>query len=143
MLKGEKMKKRNQGITLIALIITIVILLILLGVGTKIIIDGRIINSTEKVVNATNKKVEQQQATIDDLVKELNIEMGKGSIQYNKKLLKDLQDGLLLCSTAFDEETKILNILVEMSNLASFGTIEELKESTDKIDTIRNTIEYK
>ena len=137
------MKKRNQGITLIALIITIVILLILLGVGTKIIIDGRIINSTEKVVNATNKKVEQQQATIDDLVKELNIEMGKGSIQYNKKLLKDLQDGLLLCSTAFDEETKILNILVEMSNLASFGTIEELKESTDKIDTIRNTIEYK
>ena len=50
------MKEKNKGITLIVLIITIIIMLILLGVSSKILIDGKIIGSAEKAVNATNNK---------------------------------------------------------------------------------------
>ena len=49
--------RKNKGITLIALIITIVILLILLAVSIDLVIDGKIFTSAEKAVNGTNEKV--------------------------------------------------------------------------------------
>ena len=64
--------KENKGITLIAMIITIVILLILLAVSIDLIIDGKIFTSAEKAVNGTNEKVAQQQGRVDELMEILN-----------------------------------------------------------------------
>ena len=64
--------RKNKGITLIALIITIVILLIFLAVSIDLIIDGKIFTSAEKAVNGTNEKVAQQQGRIDELMEEWN-----------------------------------------------------------------------
>ncbi len=64
--------RKNKGITLLALIITIVILLILLAVSIDLVIDGKIFNSAEKAVNGTNAKVAQEQTRIDELMEEWN-----------------------------------------------------------------------
>ena len=63
--------RKEKGITLIALIITIIILLILVGVGTKVVVDGRLITSSKKSVNQINNRVEQEQTRSDYLLGEL------------------------------------------------------------------------
>lgn len=65
-------KAKNRGITLIALIITIVVMLILLGVSVDLIIDGKIFTQAETAVDKTNNKVDQQQGRIDELMGELD-----------------------------------------------------------------------
>ncbi len=65
------MKNRNKGITLIALIITIIILLILVGVSVNLLIKGDLFGSAQKAVNGTNAKVEEQQTRVDELMGEL------------------------------------------------------------------------
>ena len=65
------MQNRNKGITLIALIITIIILLILVGVSINLAIKGDLFGSAEKAVNGTNAKVEEQQTAVDELMGEL------------------------------------------------------------------------
>ena len=64
--------KKNKGITLIALIITIIILLILVGVSINLAIKGDLFGSAEKAVNGTNAKVEEQQTAVDELMGELD-----------------------------------------------------------------------
>ena len=64
--------KKNKGITLIALIITIIILLILVGVSVNLLIKGDLFGSAEKAVNGTNAKVEEQQTAVDELMGELD-----------------------------------------------------------------------
>ena len=51
-----KIVKENKGITLIALIITIVVMLILVAVGVNFAVNSNLIGHAEKTVNATNKK---------------------------------------------------------------------------------------
>ena len=63
--------KKNKGITLIALIITIIILLILVGISVNLLIKGDLFGSAEKAVNGTNAKVEEQQTRVDELMGEL------------------------------------------------------------------------
>lgn len=62
---------KKQGITLIALIITIIILLILVGVSVNLAIKGDLFGSAEKAIKGTNAKVEEQQSAVDELMKEL------------------------------------------------------------------------
>ena len=62
---------KNKGITLIALIITIIILLILVGVSVNLLIKGDLFGSAQKAVNGTNAKVEEQQTAVDELMGEL------------------------------------------------------------------------
>lgn len=66
-----KMKK-NRGITLIALIITIIILLILVGVSINLAIKGDLFGSAQKAVDGTNAKVGQEQSRVDELMGELD-----------------------------------------------------------------------
>lgn len=54
---GEQKMRKNKGITLIALIITIIILLILTGVSINLLIKGDLFGSAEKAVKGTNAKV--------------------------------------------------------------------------------------
>ena len=62
---------KNRGITLIALIITIIILLILVGVSINLAIKGDLFGSAEKAVSGTNDKVAQEQTRVDELMGEL------------------------------------------------------------------------
>ena len=64
--------KKNKGITLIALILTIVIMLILLAVGASYIINDNLIGRADNTVKAANNKINQQQTIVDDLMGELN-----------------------------------------------------------------------
>ena len=70
---------RNKGITLIALIITIILLLILVGVSINLAIKGNLFGSAEKAVKGTNAKVEEQQSRVDDLMEKLNDVENKNS----------------------------------------------------------------
>ena len=63
--------RKNRGITLIALIITIILLLILVGVSINLAIKGDLFGSAEKAVNGTNAKVEEEQTRVDELMGEL------------------------------------------------------------------------
>ena len=63
--------RKNKGITLIALIITIIILLILVGVSINLAIKGDLFGSAEKAVSGTNDKVAQEQTRVDELMGEL------------------------------------------------------------------------
>ena len=63
--------KENKGITLIALIITIIILLILVGVSINLAIKGDLFGSAEKAVLGTNDKTAQEQTRVDELMGEL------------------------------------------------------------------------
>ena len=61
-----------KGITIIALIITIILLLILVGVSINLVIKGNLFGSAEKAVDGTNAKVEQEQTRVDELMGELD-----------------------------------------------------------------------
>ena len=64
--------RKNRGITLIALIITIIILLILVGVSINLAIKGDLFGSAEKAVSGTNDKVALEQTRVDELMGELD-----------------------------------------------------------------------
>ena len=64
--------RKNEGITLIILIITIVIMLILLGVSTKIIIDSKMFNKTETAVGQTNNRIKKDDDETNYLLGELD-----------------------------------------------------------------------
>lgn len=68
--KSEKYAN-TEGITLVTLIITIILMLILIGVGVKLTIDGKLIGVAENTVNKTNDKVAIQQNTVNELMEEL------------------------------------------------------------------------
>ena len=74
--------RKNRGITLIALIITIIILLILVGVSVNLLIKGDLFGSAEKAVNGTNAKVEEQQNRVDDLMGRLE-DVNKKNATHN------------------------------------------------------------
>ena len=62
--------RKNKGITLIALIITIILLLILVGVSVNVIIKGNLFSNAQKAVDGTNAKVNEQQTIMDELMNE-------------------------------------------------------------------------
>ena len=77
--------RKNRGITLIALIITIIILLILVGVSINLAIKGDLFGSAEKAVNGTNAKVEEEQTRVDELMgklEDVNAKNSKHNWQY-------------------------------------------------------------
>ena len=93
------MKERNKGITLIALIITIILLLILSAVSVDLVINGNIFIKSEKTVKRANEKTDQQQAIENELFGELNSTKPKGikskeiihNFQYTDNTLAELK----------------------------------------------------
>ena len=93
------MKERNKGITLIALIITIILLLILSAVSVDLVIKGNIFIKSEKTVKRANEKTDQQQAIENELFGELNSTKPKGikskeiihNFQYTDNTLAELK----------------------------------------------------
>ena len=67
----QKTNFNEKGITIIALIITIILLLILVGVSINLAIKGDLFGSAEKAVSGTNDKTAQEQTRVDELMGEL------------------------------------------------------------------------
>lgn len=73
------MFKANKGITLVALIITIIVLLILAGVSITFALQGNLINNAQTAVNEYNNAATNEAAllnfinqTIDNKINEIN-----------------------------------------------------------------------
>ena len=98
--------ERNKGITLIALIITIIILLILVGVSINLAIKGDLFGSAEKAVNGTNAKVEEQQTAVDELMGELD-EVEK-EIEEQQRQQEEAEKQKNLPGTRVSENTKYI-----------------------------------
>ena len=64
--------RKEKGITLIALIMTIILLLILVGVSLNLLIKGDLFGSAEKAVSGTNAKTEEQQTREDELMGQMD-----------------------------------------------------------------------
>ena len=98
--------KKNKGITLIALIITIIILLILVGVSLNLLIKGDLFGSAEKAVEGTNAKVEEQQTAVDELMGELD-EVEK-EIEEQQRQQEEAEKQKNLPGTRVSENTKYI-----------------------------------
>ena len=69
--------KSNKGITLVALIITVIILLILSAITIDIAIDGKLFDRSKETVSEANNKLGEEQNRVDSLVNEWdNLETG-------------------------------------------------------------------
>lgn len=160
-LVGVEMEREScyleAGITLIALIITIILMLILVGVSISLVIKGNLFLNAEKAVDGTNAKVEQEQSRVDELMQRLNTEVGKGSVKYNSSKMLDLQEGIMLCKTANETSGvkdiySALNRVNELTHAATNETntdedrkalLSEIQELSKYIDRIRNNNQYK
>lgn len=76
----EKQKNTQRGITLVALVITIIVLLILAMVSIKIALDGGLIEKTKEAVGIHNEKEAEQNATLDTMTSMID--------SFNKKELE-------------------------------------------------------
>ena len=66
-------KSNKQGITLVALVVTIIVLLILAGVTiTSLLGDNGIIKKAQEAVNKMNDAIQSEQAEINALIEELD-----------------------------------------------------------------------
>ena len=94
--------RKNKGITLIALIITIIILLILVGVSVNLLIKGDLFGSAEKAVSGTNDKVAQEQTRVDELMGELD------KVEKQQKEQEEAEKQKNLPGTRVTENTKYI-----------------------------------
>ena len=60
--------KRNKGITLIALIITIIIMLILCATTITVVINSGLLDKAKTAAQLTQNSIETEQEIIDDLL---------------------------------------------------------------------------
>ena len=73
-----KMKKEDKGITLIALVVTIIILLILAGVTIYFVLNGGLIGKVEEAVDKSNQAGQNEASTLDQAVAEVDKYLGEG-----------------------------------------------------------------
>ena len=72
--------KKNLGITLIALVITMIVLLILAGITIGVVFsDNGVIKKAQEAANAQNQAVENTKKEINDLTDDLKESLGEGS----------------------------------------------------------------
>ena len=62
--------KNQKGITLIALVITITILLILAGLTVTFVVDDKVVEKAENYTQAINNQVEEQES-LSNMVRNL------------------------------------------------------------------------
>ena len=118
---------KNKGITLIALIITIIILLILVGVSVNLLIKGDLFGSAEKAVNGTNAKVEEEQTRVDELMgklEDVNAKNSKHNWQYTDSTRAKIRCTCARCKAFNDGDStgRTLSIGQEIMYTATGGT---------------------
>ena len=121
------MKERNQGITLIALVITIIVILILAGVTIETLTGNNgLIIKTNKAQEATKEKTAEERIKAEVL----------GSYGLNGKIIiKDLKINLKNIKNPeaiFDENAEEFPLLVELDGykfeINEYGSVETAKE---------------
>ena len=110
--------RKNKGITIIALIITIIILLILVGVSINLAIKGDLFGSAEKAVNGTNAKVEEEQTRVDELMGELD--------EIEKELLFSMREKV------FSGNYSLISADDDEKEIEEDGAIALLRKQTQK-----------
>lgn len=118
--------RENNGITLIALIITIIILLILVGVSINLAIKGDLFVSAEKAVDGTNAKVEQEQTRVDELMEKLNKMNDK---EKDEKIISNIEESIDLIMEAEAGMSEICSILQHLHELLYTAAKSESTES--------------
>ena len=118
---------KNKGITLIALIITIIILLILVGVSVNLLIKGDLFGSAEKAVNGTNAKVEEEQTRVDELMgklEDVNAKNSRHNWQYTDSTRAKIRCTCEKCKAFNDGDStgRTLSIGQEIMYTATGGT---------------------
>ena len=92
-MKKEKNKKHDGGITLVALVVTIVILLILAGVSLNLVIGNeRILTRSKEATNKYEKQAENEQQglnNVDDWMDEQFDNTGMKKVTVNTKATKN------------------------------------------------------
>ena len=91
----EKQKNTQRGITLVALVITIIVLLILAMVSIKIALDGGLIEKTKDAVGIHNEKEAEQKSTLDTMTSMIYAAKKEVEIptEEEKNAFKKLTDG--------------------------------------------------
>ena len=85
-MKKEKNKKYEGGITLVALVVTIVILLILAGVSLNLVIGNEgMLTRSKEAANKYGKKAENEQQGLDDIEDYLNGNVKPIKVAVNAK----------------------------------------------------------
>lgn len=102
---------KEKGITLVALVITVIILLILTGLAIKVVVDDGVIKNAEETVNKANEQTVRETETMNNMLSDWT----------NTTTIKDSEVGSGTSSEL--EETEDL----EMEN----SDIEENEELTD------------
>ena len=78
-----QMLKRKSGITLVALIITIIILLILAGVSLSFVFNGGILDKSQQTVNEYQNASQKEQDLLDQIDKYIENELGEMNTDDN------------------------------------------------------------
>ena len=79
MKKREKEIFTNKGITLVALIITIIVLLILAGVSLSFVFNGGILDKAQQAVDEYKNASEKEQNILDQIDEYIKSEIGEGT----------------------------------------------------------------
>ena len=61
------MNKSNNGITLIVLVITVILLVILAGLTTKVIVDSRVFEGAQNVVDESEEQLNDHQEMVNEV----------------------------------------------------------------------------
>ena len=96
--------RKDSGITLIALIITIILLLILATVTVDVAMDGKLFDKAQEAVDKTNDKVAQQQNRVDELTEKLEeIDKPKFTLYIGENRGTELVAGEYIGTFYFEE----------------------------------------
>ena len=136
----KKIRQANTGITLIALIVTIVILLILAGITINLVFsDNGIIKKAQEAANKTQEAVENEQAQMNELADYMGNmlnEIGGGNQTENPRLTDIYvflyDDGTLTFGTQNDPiEGK--NVVKEYGNIKGQEYTVGLDENNNRV----------
>ena len=134
-------KEKNRGVTLIALIVTIIVLIILAGVSI-----GMIVGNEGIVTQAqTAKKETEESARVEeDEIEKLNLEIAYQQLPKDDDLDTSLKTFIALYQTTQDNQTIVFPLYGESTNLAidfGDGTVEQIGTKYLGKDEIKHTYE--
>ena len=112
--------KRNKGITLIALIITIIIMLILAGVTINIAINGGLFTQAQTAVEETKRKAYEEQVEIIGVTARLHWETNK---RNNPTLDFDSSITYALTGTNLARSGKVVGNKIYLHDLTNTETL--------------------
>lgn len=120
---GRKIKKNQKGITLVALILTVIVLLILLGVTFDIAVDGKLFDSARTAVGETNDKVAGFENSADRYGGQLEQELTSYE-EESRESLKGKRVGVNTKYTDINGKTAVIPEGFTLSGIASEQTVD-------------------